>query len=175
MAVLACLRFARQLLLGSPRPVPPTTVHPAAASSAEPAAPPPQNGLALPVIRTKSPVKGSGSSSTPPAVNSPSAAPASPRRILPAAIAAAALADSQAAAQSAVGPATLAGSPAAVRGLRPSPFSGGEGGNKSVNGKTAAQVRCLGAGQPACMLMPVLVPQASLPRMLMRMIANCIC
>ena len=151
VAVLACLRFARQLLLGSPRPVPPTIVHPAAASSAEPAAPPPQNGLALPVIRTKSQVKGSGNGSTPPGVNSPSAAPASPRRILPAAVAAAALADSQAAAESAVGPATLAGSPAAVRGLRPSPFSGSEVSNKSMNGKPAAQVRNLGArSQHAC-------------------------
>jgi hypothetical protein len=141
MAVLACLRFTRQLLLGSPRAALPSTMHPAAVSSAEPAAPPQQDGLVLPYIRTKSPLKGSGNSSPPPAaVNSPPAARASPRRLLPAAVAAAALADSQAAAASAVGPATLAGSPAAVRGLRPSPFSSGDGDSKNASGKPVAQV-----------------------------------
>jgi hypothetical protein len=140
MAVLACLRFTRQLLLGSPRAALPSTMHPAAVSSAEPAAPPQQDGLVLPYIRTKSPLKGSGNSSPPPAaVNSPPAARASPRRLLPAAVAAAALADSQAAAASAVGPATLAGSPAAVRGLRPSPFSSGDGDSKNASGKPVAQ------------------------------------
>lgn len=142
MAVLACLRFARQLLLGSPRTsAAPPTVQPAAAAIAEPAAPPQQEALALPVIRTKSPLKGSiNSSASPAAPNSPpdSGAVSSPRRMLPAAVAAAALSDSQAAAQSAIGPAALAGSPAAVRGLRPSPFMGSEGDSKS---RLSAQVR----------------------------------
>lgn len=130
MATLTCVRLASRLLLGSARQL----AGPGAPEAA--ALPQPGSPLALPHIRTKSPPpqRNGGNNGAP---GSPAPA-ASPRRVHPAALAAAALSDAQPA--PAAPPAVL--SPAGVHGVRPSPFvstakagsSGGESATGEVRG-----------------------------------------